>query len=86
MLYLPIVLADVYIPGTPGASWTEEEIIVVKAKLQSIFRRGGGYDALHQLHPDGTPGPWETPGSGPSWMLIPNAPKILRLGFHDCLK
>ena len=89
---MPIVLADEYVPGTPGASWSEEEIMIVKAKLQAIFRRNGGYDALHQLYPDGSPGPWESGSFNFSsngigmWQIIPDAPKVLRLGFHDCLK
>ena len=75
-------------PGQPGAEWSEEEVIIVKAKLLSIFRRGGGSYALHQLHPDETPGPWES-GSF-DWRRhgsrLPDAPKMLRLGFHDCLR
>ena len=30
-----------YIPGTPGAAWTKEEVLAVKAKLwQSFVQRG----------------------------------------------
>ena len=86
LLFLPLIIADVYVPGTPGAPWSEEEILTVKGKLQSIFRRGGGFDALRSLRPDGTPGPWESGNFNGRWSLIPDAPKMLRLGFHDCLK
>ena len=86
MLFLPLIYADVYVPGTPGGEWSEEEIMTVKSKLQAIFRRGGGIDALHQLHPDGTPGPWESGSFDGRYSLMPSAPKMLRLGFHDCLK
>ena len=76
LLILPIVCADVYQPGTPGAPWSEEEMLIVKAKMQDIFRRGGGFDAVRTIRPD---------HSG-RWSRIPDAPKFLRLGFHDCLK
>jgi len=36
----------VYVPGTPGADWTGPELVVVKAKLYSIFRYGKGPKAL----------------------------------------
>ena len=47
-----------YVPGTPGGSWTKDELVTVKAKLYSIFRHN----------------------------KAPKAPKVVRLGFHDCLK
>ena len=86
LLFLPLIIADVYVPGTPGAPWSEEEIFTVKAKLQSIFHRRGGKNALHLLHPDGTPGPWESGNFNGHFSLLPDAAKVLRLGFHDCLK
>ena len=65
-----------YVPGTPGAPWTHQEVLTVKSKLYSIFSGRGGYDALKQIY-----------GENPStWMDVPNAAKMLRLGFHDCLK
>ena len=65
-----------YVPGTPGAPWTHQEVLIVKSKLYSIFSGRGGYDALKQIY-----------GENPStWMDVPNAAKMLRLGFHDCLK
>ena len=45
-----------YVPGTPGAPWTMEEILIMKAKFFFMFGR------------------------------MDNAPKHLRLGFHDCIK
>ena len=86
LLFLPLIVAEVYVPGTPGAPWSEEEIMTVKGKLLAIFRRGGGFDALMELHPPETPGPWESGAFNGKWDLIPSAPKMLRLGFHDCLK
>merc|ERR1719266_1323480 len=45
-----------YVPGTPGAPWTADEILIMKAKFFFFFSR------------------------------MDNAPKHLRLGFHDCIK
>merc|ERR1719232_1672054 len=45
-----------YVPGTPGASWSPEEILIMKSKFFTMFGR------------------------------MDNAPKHLRLGFHDCIK
>ena len=38
---MQLACAEVYVPGTPGAPWTEEEVLIVKAKLYSIFNRKG---------------------------------------------
>lgn len=61
-----------YIPGEQGAPWTMEELLIVKAKLYAIFDRWG--EVSRQL------------GITVSWTDGPQAPKFLRLGFHDCLK
>ena len=58
-----------YTPGEPGAEWSTEELLIVKAKLYAIFDRGN----LHR-------------GQNVTWRETPSAPKMLRLGFHDCLK
>ena len=54
-----------------------EEILVVKAKLFSIYSDRGGLYAINA-------------GNGDDYLkkghTIPNAAKMLRLGFHDCLK
>lgn len=64
-------------PGTPGGPWTHDEVMTVKSKLFSIFNNGGG-TALNQLYGGNS--------HGANWMDTPNAAKMLRLGFHDCLK
>ena len=38
---LQLAYAEVYVPGTPGAPWTEEEVLIVKSKLYSLFNRRG---------------------------------------------
>ena len=71
-----------YVPGTPGAPWTQDEVLVVKAKLFAIFHRDGGCFALDQMY-DGIN------YNCKDYMKkieAPNAAKMLRLGFHDCLK
>ena len=84
MILLPIILtiflsyskADPYVPGNPGAAWSAEELIIVKSKLFSIFNSNGGYKALGQIYEENPAG----------WIDVPDAPKALRLGFHDCLR
>ena len=71
-------LAQEYVPGTPGAPWTLEETLVVKAKLFSIFHLWGGHRALGEIY---DPNP-----HGSNWQDVPDERKMLRLGFHDCLK
>ena len=71
-----LVASTKYVPGTPGAAWTEEEMVIVKAKLYSIFDSSGGFKAVNQL-----------PGNPHAdWREDPDAAKMLRLAFHDCLK
>ena len=59
-----------YVPGTPGAPWTLEEMLTVKAKLHSIFYSGFVANQLPLSE---------------HWRWF-SAAKALRLGFHDCLK
>ena len=59
-----------YVPGTPGAAWTLEEMLVVKAKLFGIFGKHGGHRT----------------GEGKPEQHWFSETKALRLGFHDCLK
>ena len=63
-----------YVPGQPGADWTEAEVLVVKAKLIQVISNGG--NAMNQVNPNHN---W-------TWTRYPNAAKFVRLGFHDCLK
>ena len=61
-----------YVPGEPGGAWTMEELLIVKAKLYAIFNRWNV--VMRPLNRTVT------------WADGPQAPKFLRLGFHDCLK
>ena len=73
-----------YEPGEAGAEWTKNELLIVKAKLYRIFS-GGGFSAVEEIG-----GPGFTPYSGYPYSVssaeIPDAAKMLRLGFHDCLR
>eukprot|EP00931_Biecheleriopsis_adriatica_P087183 TRINITY_DN6168_c0_g1_i1.p1 TRINITY_DN6168_c0_g1~~TRINITY_DN6168_c0_g1_i1.p1 ORF type:complete len:703 (+),score=83.65 TRINITY_DN6168_c0_g1_i1:56-2110(+) len=65
-----------YVPGSPGAAWTLEETLLVKAKLWRLFSLHQGYGACDEVGIAGC-------DSANTARL---APKMLRLGFHDCLK
>ena len=70
--------AAAYTPGSPGAAWSQAEVLAVKAKLRMSFSKawampGWANTAL------GTTDPGDN-GGGYS------AAKVLRLTFHDCLK
>ena len=49
MILLPITISSLlgcgltaYVPGTPGAAWSKEEILAVRAKIRLTFKLGGG--------------------------------------------
>ena len=71
---LPPLSVAQYVPGQPGASWTEAEVLTVKAKLIQVISNGGS--ALSQINPN----------HNYTWTRHPTAAKYVRLGFHDCLK
>ena len=65
--------------GKRGAPWSQEEILMVKAKLVQVFLSSGSvYNEYLSLHPEVEP-----PKGGANY---PNGPKMLRLGFHGCLR
>ena len=74
-MLLYVCHADPYVPGEPGGPWTESELSIVKAKLYAVYSRSN--DVMNELY-DGTD--VDTDGGEPS------APKMIRLGFHDCLR
>ena len=84
-ILLPWSNVAVHTPGTPGAPWTAEEVLTVKAKLWRIF---SGNEA-EKMVVEGTPASpepnadiyIESKGS-----LFTIAPKALRQGFHYCLR
>ena len=60
-----------YVPGTPGADWSPQEVLAVKSKLYAVFSLNGGYKAVQEIHGD---------NNGVNWMDVPDAAKMLRLG------
>merc|ERR1719150_2531022 len=66
----------------PGSPWTEEEALIVKAKLYAIIGEYGSRVSSEYLalHPELGFDTWPEPKS------LPNAAKFLRLGFHGCLQ
>jgi len=71
--------------GIPGSAWTDREMLIVRAKLSRAFSPGEGTDTrdriMEELYPDGIP--YE------SWTGFRDgitAQKVLRLGFHDCMR
>ena len=78
IVLIPFASSQEYVPGTPGAPWSREEVLTVKSKLFAIFNNGA-LEALAQLY-----GSWD--GHDANWQDMPNAAKMLRLGFHDCVR
>merc|ERR1719232_1724602 len=66
-----------YVPGTPGAPWTLDEVLIVKAKIRHTLAKPWGMPA-EANKVLGTTDPGDNGGGY-------NAAKVLRLTFHDCL-
>ena len=74
-------LVPSHVSAQPGAPWTEEEVLIVKAKLYAVFQFSLKVSReYYSLHPELGIKEWPEGGTRP------NAPKMLRLGFHQCLK
>jgi len=89
LLYFPLLTQGVYVPGTPGAPWSQQEILDVKAKMRMIFKNPWGpmQKALEILgYPPETYNTDRNSGGIYGSYRIPTAPKFLRLSFHDCVK
>ena len=65
----------------PGASWTEEEANIVKAKVYAVINAANVVSKEYlSLHPEVGYRRW------PEGKSMPSAAKLVRLGFHQCLK
>ena len=65
----------------PGAPWTEEERLIVKGKLFALLHKSVKKTKEYlSLHKELGLSEW------PESLSIPDAPKFIRLGFHQCLK
>jgi len=67
-----------YVPGTPGGSWTLDEVLIVKSKLWRLFSKIQSEAAFDELFPKGNP-------YSKFFDTYRPAGKMVRLGFHDCL-
>ena len=75
-----------YIPGTPGGSWNENELLVVRAKLWSLMIDDRAKELYTKVPSNERPKADEL---DEKWMkkgfqFFPA--KLLRLAFHDCVK
>ena len=69
-----------YIPGTPGNTWTTNELLIVKSKLWRLLADGKALQAYkHAFLSGGVPNGTERAGLGFF------AAKLVRLSFHDCV-
>ena len=85
-LLLPFLTRSTYVPGTPGAPWSKEEVLAVKAKIRRTFAMGGFEAIRDALLALGEPSD-AIYNSTVYWGgTYPSAPKLLRLAFHDCVK
>ena len=79
LLFLSMSLTPV--SSSPGLAWSEEETLIVKAKLLVVMtNRQSVTKEYLKLHPELGLSSW------PETKSMPNAAKMLRLGFHGCLK
>jgi len=70
-----------YEPGNPGGAWSQEELLIVRAKLWQLFTNNWTYKLSDEF--------WTQVG-----LPIPDnkvdlgffAAKVLRLSFHDCMR
>ena len=76
-----LALAITPLLSSPGLPWTTEETLIVKAKLTEVLDRTSSVVKEYlKLHPELGLSTW------PETKSLPNAAKMLRLGFHGCLK
>ena len=74
-----------YAPGEPGGPWTRDELLVVRAKLWSLMIDGRAQHLCKELK-DSRPMADELDKKWINKGLQFFPAKLLRLGFHDCLK
>ena len=81
IIFLSTLLPSHLVISAPGLPWTPEETLIVKAKLHEVFNKKAAVTKEYlKLHPELGLSKW------PESKSLPNAPKILRRGFHGCLK
>ena len=73
----------------PGAEWSEEEAKIVKAKLYAVIEQGMFTSKEYlKLYPEqkNQEGELVEMTKWAELMTLPGASKLVRLGFHQCLK
>ena len=74
---LLLLLSPPCLASSPGAPWTEADALTVKAKLNlTLTSPVSVVNEYLRIYTDTV---------RPDGYLLPNAPRLLRLGFHDCL-
>merc|ERR1719346_458992 len=65
------------VSGQPGSEWSESEILIIKEKILYVIQNSGrAANEYKKRYPD----------RSYISQTIPNAAKMLRLGFHDCVR
>ena len=76
-----LALSCSFVSSHQGSPWSEEEAIIVKAKLYSVINQGMFTSKEYlKLHPELGLDKWS------EQFTLPGAAKLVRLGFHQCLK
>ena len=94
LLLVPIFLVTFaeYTPGTPGGPWTFDELLIVRAKLWSLMIDNRARNLYKKIPYNERPMADELDAAGlmeNKWInkgLQFFPAKLVRLGFHDCLK
>ena len=91
ILYITLTSGE-YIPGTPGGPWTLDELLIVRAKLWSLMvdsQAKTSYENVPSNQRPITGKDIDHSADDDAFMSsgLSNFPgKLLRLGFHDCLR
>merc|ERR1711953_37652 len=82
IFFLQSLARSEYLPGTPGGSWSQEDLLVVRAKLWRLYSHSTGIKSWWKKGKitNDLPEPSFSPDLGFF------AAKVVRLSFHDCLR
>ena len=77
VLISPLTLGQEYVPGTPGAVWSENEVSIVREKIMELLSNEP--QKMDEMFPPTDFGAM-TRGGHPVSETV-----LFRLSFHDCL-
>ena len=86
LLSLFLLANGEYIPGTPGGPWTFDELLVVRAKLWSLMIDRRAEKVYKKIPSNDRPVIGEINDKWIKLGLDFFPAKLVRLGFHDCVK